>query len=182
MEARADKFGRQLAPLIIVNCCTFTLDSRFLGFCSSSLFLYTLGHLVYKINPKFTFIRKEDFGPLNKSSGFFLPGFWQKVKISKILESTFLSRLWWSCHLCTFSNHTFPFFLLISVEIPLSQRSVVQEWPVVSLPSSFRLSSGQLSSPDILIFSDEHIVKGSLFSIQFLWRSTLTVLKGKKNA
>lgn len=106
---------------------------------------------------------------------------WQKVKISKILESTFLSRLWWSCRLCTFSSHTFSFFLLISVEMPLSQRSVVQEWPVVSLPSSFRLSSGQLSSPDILVFSDEHIVKSSLFSIQFLSRSTLTVLKGRKN-
>ncbi len=56
-------------PQIITDCRNFTLDFKQLGFCASPVFLQTL---ISKWNAKFTFIWKEDFGPLSNSPVLFL--------------------------------------------------------------------------------------------------------------
>ncbi len=57
------------APQIIADFGNYTLDFKQLGFCASPVFLQTL---ISKWNAKFTFIWKEDFGPLSNSPVLFL--------------------------------------------------------------------------------------------------------------
>ncbi len=63
----------------------FTLDFKQLGFCASPVFFQTL---ISKWNAKFTFIWKEDFGPLSNSPVIFL------FSLGKMLLTLFLFRTW----------------------------------------------------------------------------------------
>ncbi len=73
------------APQIITDFGNFTLDFKQLGFCSFPVFLQTL---ISKWKAKFTFIWKEDFGPLSNSPVFSL------LSPGKMLLTMFLFQKW----------------------------------------------------------------------------------------
>ncbi len=77
-----------MAAQIITDCRNFTLDFKQHGFCASPLFLQTLGTLISKLNAKFTFIWKEDFGALSNSPVLFL------LSPGKMLLMMFLFQKW----------------------------------------------------------------------------------------
>ncbi len=60
-----------MAAQIITDCGNFTLDFKNMDSVSSTL-PPDSGTLIYKLNATFTFIWKEDFGPLNNSPVLFL--------------------------------------------------------------------------------------------------------------
>ncbi len=79
-----------IAAQIITDCGHFTLDFKQHGFCASPLFLQTLG-LDFQIKiwkSKFTFIWKEDFGPLSNSPVLLL------LSPGKMLLTMFLFQKW----------------------------------------------------------------------------------------
>ncbi len=79
-----------MAAQIITDCGHFTLDLKQHGFCASPLFLQTLG-LDFQIKiwkSKFTFIWKEDFGPLSNSPVILL------LSPVKMLLTMFLFQKW----------------------------------------------------------------------------------------
>ncbi len=73
---------------IITDCRNFTLDFKQHGFCASPLFLQTLVTWLPNGNAKFTFIWKEDFGPLSNSPVLFL------LSPGKMLLTMFLFQEW----------------------------------------------------------------------------------------
>ncbi len=73
---------------IITDCGYFTLDFKQHGFCASPLFLQTLVTWLPNGNAKFTFIWKEDFGPLSNSPVLFL------LSPGKMLLMLFLFQKW----------------------------------------------------------------------------------------
>ncbi len=77
--------SRRHGTQIIIDFGNFTLDFKQFGLCAPPVFLQTL---IYKWNAKFTFIWKEDFGPLSNSPFIFLrsPG--------KMLLTMFLFQKW----------------------------------------------------------------------------------------
>ncbi len=76
-----------MAAQIITDCGNFTLDFNQHGFCLSTL-PPDSGTLISKLNAKFTFIWKEDFGPLSNSPVLFL------LSPGKILLTMFLFQKW----------------------------------------------------------------------------------------
>ncbi len=61
-----------MAAQIINDCGNFILDFKQHGFCASPLLPPDSGTLISKWNVTFTFIWKEDFGPLSNSPIIFL--------------------------------------------------------------------------------------------------------------
>ncbi len=77
-----------MAAQIIPDCGIFTLDFKPHGFCASTWLPPDSGTLISQWNAKFTFIWKEDFGPLSNSPVLFLliPG--------KMLLTMFIFQNW----------------------------------------------------------------------------------------
>ncbi len=78
---------QQTSPQIIPDFRNVTLDFKQLGFCASPLFLQTLISK-WKAKCTFTFIWKEDFGPLSNSPVIFL------LSPVKMLLTMFLFQKW----------------------------------------------------------------------------------------
>ncbi len=77
-----------MAAQIITDCGNVTLDFKQHGFCASPLFLQTLGPWYPNEMQTFTFIWKEDFGPLSNSPVLFL------LSPGKMLLTMFLFQKW----------------------------------------------------------------------------------------
>ncbi len=80
-----------MAAQIITDCGNFTLDFNQHGFCLSTL-PPDSGTLISKWNATFTFIWKEDFGPLSNSPVIFL------LNPGKMHLMMFLFQKWLSSH------------------------------------------------------------------------------------
>ncbi len=77
-----------MAAQIITNCGNFTLDFKQHGLCASPLFLQNLGPWFPNAMLNFSFIWKEDFGPLSNSPVIFL------LSPGKMLLTMFLFQKW----------------------------------------------------------------------------------------
>lgn len=73
-----------MAPKIITNCGNFTLDFNYPWFRASPLFLHTLA----KWNAKFSFIWKEDSGPLSNSPVLFLLSSSKTLLMSSLVQES----------------------------------------------------------------------------------------------
>ncbi len=170
------KLADDMAAQIITDCGNFMQH----GFCASPLFLQTLGPWFPKWNAKFTFIWKEDFGPLSKSTALFLlsPG---KMLLTmslfqKWLGSPFPEDVWaWWLLMHWLQLKFTPYKALPSVWICFSwQYSQTCSHPCCLCTFSYPISSFQstlhLICFDTALFEQTPLSVETLCDLLSLWR------------
>ncbi len=173
-----------MAAQIITDCGNFTLDFKQHGFCASPLFLQTLG-LISKWNAKFSFIWKEDFGPMSNNPVLFLhsPGktLLTLSLVQKWLGSPFPEDVWtWWPLMHWLQLQSTPCEALTSVWISFAwQYSQACSHPcclcTFSYPNSSFQSTLHLICFDTALCKQPHLSVMTLCDLPSLWRASMFV-------
>ncbi len=167
---------------IITGFGNFALNFKQLGFCASPLFLQAL---ISKWNAKFTFIWKEDIGPLSNSPVIFLlsPGkmLLTMFLFQKWLGSTFPEDVWaWWLLMHSLQLQSTPCEALPSVWISFAwQYSQACGHPcglcTFSYPISFFQSTLHLICFDTALLEQPPLSVMTLCDLPSLWRVSMIV-------